>query len=168
MRIGNGFDIHPLISLEDYKKKYPDRTQTKLILGGVEIDHSHLLAGHSDADVLIHALIDALLGAAGLGDIGELFPDTDSKYCGIDSSILLKDVNERIKNLNFSIGNIDLTVMAEKPKISPHKIKIKKKLSELLEIDENQINIKATTTEKLGFIGREEGIAVMAVALLVQ
>jgi 2-C-methyl-D-erythritol 2,4-cyclodiphosphate synthase len=168
MRIGNGFDVHPLITLEEYQKKYPDRSQTRLILGGIEIEHSHLLAGHSDADVLIHALIDALLGASGLGDIGELFPDTDNKYYGIASTLLLEQTLNLISSHNFKIGNIDLTILAEKPKISPYKIKIKNKLAELLKININQINLKATTTEKLGFVGREEGIAVMAVALLVQ
>jgi 2-C-methyl-D-erythritol 2,4-cyclodiphosphate synthase len=168
MQVGNGFDVHPLITLDEYKQKYPDRSQTVLILGGVAIEHTHLLAGHSDADVLIHALIDALLGAAGLGDIGELFPDTDAKYSGIASTKLLEQTLDLINSKNFKIGNIDLTVLAEKPKISPYKIKIKSRLAELLKINLNQINLKATTTEKLGFIGREEGIAAMAVVLLVQ
>lgn len=168
MKVGNGFDVHPLISREEYKYRYPNRSQNSLVLGGVEIEHTHLLAGHSDADVLIHALIDALLGAAGLGDIGELFPDTDAKYSGIASTKLLEQTMDLIHSKSFKIGNIDLTILAEKPKVSPYKIKIKNKLAELLNINLDQINLKATTTEKLGFIGREEGIAAMAVVLLVQ
>ena len=168
MQVGNGFDVHPLITLEEYKQRYPGRSQRHLVLGGVDIEHTHLLAGHSDADVLIHALIDALLGAAGLGDIGELFPDTDAQYSGIASTKLLEKTMELINSKKFKIGNIDLTILAEKPKISPYKIKIKTNLAEILKINLSQINLKATTTEKLGFIGREEGIAAMAVVLLVQ
>jgi 2-C-methyl-D-erythritol 2,4-cyclodiphosphate synthase len=153
-RIGIGFDVHRLVE------------GRRCIIGGVEIAHSKGLLGHSDADVLIHAICDALLGAAGLGDIGTYFPDTDNKFKDIDSKVLLKQVKEEISKLGFKIGNIDSIVMAEKPKINPHREAMKKALSKTLEIDESQIGIKATTTEKLGFTGREEGIAAQAVAIL--
>jgi len=153
-RIGIGFDVHRLAE------------GRKCIIGGVEIEHSKGLLGHSDADVLTHAICDALLGAAGLGDIGTYFPDTDQKFQNIDSQILLKNVKEEISKLGFKIENIDSIVMAEKPKINPHRTKMKAILSKTLEIEESKIGIKATTTEKLGFTGREEGIAAQAVALL--
>jgi len=153
-RIGIGFDVHRLVE------------GRKCIIGGVEIEHSKGLLGHSDADVLTHAICDALLGAAGLGDIGTYFPDTDQKFKDMDSQILLKQVKEEISKLGFKIENIDSIVMAEKPKINPHRPAMKTVLSKTLEIEESKIGIKATTTEKLGFTGREEGIAAQAVALL--
>jgi 2-C-methyl-D-erythritol 2,4-cyclodiphosphate synthase len=153
-KIGIGFDVHRFAE------------GRRCIIGGVEIPHSKGLLGHSDADVLTHAICDALLGAAGLGDIGTYFPDTDKKFKDIDSQILLKQVKEEISKLGFKIGNIDSIVMAEKPKINPHREAMKKALSKTLEIEESQIGIKATTTEKLGFTGREEGIAAQAVAIL--
>ena len=153
-KIGIGFDVHRLVE------------GRKCIIGGVEIEHSKGLLGHSDADVLTHAICDALLGAAGLGDIGTYFPDTDQKFKDIDSQILLKNVKEEISKFGFEIENIDSIVMAERPKINPHRAKIKAILSKTLEIEESKIGIKATTTEKLGFTGREEGIAAQAVALL--
>jgi 2-C-methyl-D-erythritol 2,4-cyclodiphosphate synthase len=153
-RIGIGFDVHRLAE------------GRKCIIGGVEIPHSKGLLGHSDADVLTHAICDALLGAAGLGDIGTYFPDTDKKFKDIDSQILLKQVKEEISKLGFKIANIDSIVMAEKPKINPHREAMKKALSKTLGIEESQIGIKATTTEKLGFTGREEGIAAQAVVIV--
>jgi len=153
-RIGIGFDVHRLVE------------GRKCIIGGVEIPHSKGLLGHSDADVLTHAICDALLGAAGLGDIGTYFPDNDPKFKNIDSQILLKQVKEEISKLGFKIENIDSIVMAEKPKINPHRAQMKAVLSKTLEIEESRIGIKATTTEKLGFTGREEGIAAQSIALL--
>ncbi|GBU24624.1 2-C-methyl-D-erythritol 2,4-cyclodiphosphate synthase [Fibrobacteria bacterium R8-3-H12] len=153
-RIGIGFDVHKLVE------------GRKCIIGGVEIPHSKGLLGHSDADVLTHSICDALLGAAGLGDIGTYFPDNDPKFKDIDSQILLKQVKDEISKLGFEIENIDSIVMAEKPKINPHRAQMKAALSETLGIEEERIGIKATTTEKLGFTGREEGIAAQSVALL--
>ncbi|MDR2584032.1 MAG: 2-C-methyl-D-erythritol 2,4-cyclodiphosphate synthase [Fibromonadaceae bacterium] len=153
-RVGIGFDVHKLVE------------GRKCIIGGVEIPHSKGLLGHSDADVLTHSICDALLGAAGLGDIGTYFPDNDPKFKNIDSQILLKQVNEEISKLGFKIENIDSIVMAEKPKINPHRSEMKAVLSKTLGIEETKIGIKATTTEKLGFTGREEGIAAQSVALL--
>jgi len=153
-RIGIGFDVHRLVE------------GRKCIIGGVEILHTKGLLGHSDADVLTHAICDALLGAAGLGDIGTYFPDNDPKFKNIDSQMLLKQVNEEISKLGFKIENIDSIVMAEKPKINPHRAEMKAVLSKTLGIEETKIGIKATTTEKLGFTGREEGIAAQSVALL--
>jgi len=153
-RIGIGFDVHRLVE------------GRKCIIGGVEIPHSKGLLGHSDADVLTHSICDALLGAAGLGDIGTYFPDNDPKFKNIDSQILLKQVNEEISKLGFKIENIDSIVMAEKPKINPHRKEMKAALSKTLGIEETKIGIKATTTEKLGFTGREEGIAAQSVVLL--
>lgn len=154
MKIGIGFDVHRLVE------------GRKCIIGGVQIPHSKGLLGHSDADVLTHAICDALLGAAGLGDIGTYFPDTDQKFKDIDSQILLKQVKEEISKLGFEIENIDSVVMAEQPKINPHRSEMRAVLSKTLEIEEARIGIKATTTEKLGFVGRGEGIAAQAVALL--
>jgi 2-C-methyl-D-erythritol 2,4-cyclodiphosphate synthase len=154
MRIGIGFDAHRFAE------------GRKCIIGGVEISHSKGLLGHSDADALTHAICDALLGAAGLGDIGTYFPDKDPKFKNIDSQILLKAVKDEISKLGFQIENIDSIVMAEQPKINPHRQKMKAVLSKTLGIEEERIGIKATTTEKMGFTGREEGIAAQAVALL--
>jgi len=152
--VGNGFDIHPFI-----KNK-------SLILGGVLITKEYGFKGHSDGDVAIHSIIDALLGAAGLGDIGELFPDTDEKYKNIDSRKLLIHTKDILERFGYEIVNIDVTIVAQKPKISPFKDKIKKVLSKILDIPKSKINIKATTAEKLGFIGREEGVAVLSTATL--
>ena len=155
MRIGHGYDVHRLV---------PDR---ELILGGVHIPHPLGLLGHSDADVLVHAVMDALLGAAALGDIGRLFPDADPQYAGIDSLLLLEQVRERIAGAGYEIGNIDVTVIAQRPKLAPHIPEMRRNLCRVLGIDEDRINIKATTEERLGFTGRGEGIACHSVCLLV-
>jgi len=156
MRVGIGYDIHRL------KKGYD------LTLGGVKIPHEKGLIGHSDADVLIHALIDALLGAASLGDIGRHFPDDESKYKDISSIILLEKTVDLLKNKNYNINNIDLIIIAEKPKIMPYTTKIVSKLVEILEIEENRINLKATTAEGLGFVGTEKGIAAKAIVSIIK
>lgn len=151
-RVGNGFDVHAFAE---------DR---KLILGGVEIEYELGLSGHSDADVLVHAIIDALLGAIGQGDIGKHYPDSDEAYKNIDSMFLLEDTIMKVKSGGWSISNIDATVIAQKPKISKYIDQIRERLSGTLQIDSSRVNIKATTTEKLGFTGREEGIAALATA----
>ena len=138
----------------------------KLILGNVEIPHDLGLDGHSDADVLIHAIIDAILGAAALGDIGQHFPDNDAQYKNIDSGELLRKVNELIKIYGYKIGNIDSTIVAQKPKLAPHILKMRARLAEILQIDSNLISVKATTTEGLGFTGEGLGIAAYATVLL--
>ena len=153
-RIGNGYDVHRLIK------------GRKLILGGVEIPHGLGLDGHSDADVLCHALCDSLLGASGAGDLGKYFPDTDNKWKGVSSLVLLEKSGELVAERGFQISNIDTTIVAQKPKIGPHIKSMTTNISNTLKIDPTQINIKATTTERLGFLGREEGIAAYAVALL--
>ena len=153
-RIGNGYDVHCLIK------------GRKLILGGVDIPHGLGLDGHSDADVLCHALCDSLLGAAGAGDLGKYFPDTEKKWKGISSLILLEKSGELVSKRGFQISNIDTTIVAQQPKIGPHIESMTTNISETLKIDPTQINIKATTTERLGFAGREEGIAAYAVTLL--
>jgi 2-C-methyl-D-erythritol 4-phosphate cytidylyltransferase/2-C-methyl-D-erythritol 2,4-cyclodiphosphate synthase len=137
-----------------------------MFLCGVSIDVPYGFKAHSDGDVAIHSLIDALLGAAGMGDIGELYPDTDDNYRGADSKELLKDTVKRVNSFGYSIGNVDMTIMAEAPKLLPYKAKMKKTLASLLGIRENFINIKATTAEKLGFVGRKEGVTVHSVANL--
>ncbi|SRR6056297_3068547 len=154
MRIGTGFDIHPLIKGE------------KLILGGVEIDCLYGLQGHSDADVLTHALMDAILGALAKGDIGRHFPDSDKKYKDISSLVLLNKVRVMMENAGFKINNIDLTLFAQKPKLSPYYNLIVGSLCSQLGVEKERINLKATTTESLGFLGREEGMAAQAVVLL--
>ena len=154
MRIGHGYDVHRLT---------PDR---KLILGGVELEHSLGLDGHSDADVLVHAVMDALLGAAALGDIGQLFPDTDPQYRGISSLYLLQIVGDRIAQAGYAVGNIDVTVIAQRPKLAPHIGRMRETLARVLGLALNQVSIKATTEEHLGFSGREEGMACHAVCLL--
>jgi len=154
MRIGIGYDIHRLAK------------GRKLVLGGVTIPHTHGLDGHSDADVIIHAIMDALLGAAALGDIGRHFPNTDPKYKGISSIELLKHVVNLILNLKSKILNLDCMVIAEAPKLAPHIEKMRKNIAEACGINIDQISIKATTNEGVGFIGRGEGIAAQAVALL--
>ena len=153
-RIGNGYDVHRLIK------------GRKLILGGVDIPHGLGLDGHSDADVLCHALCDSLLGASGAGDLGKYFPDTDNKWKGVSSLVLLGKSGELVAERGFKISNIDTTIVAQQPKIGPHIESMTTNISETLKIDPTQINIKATTTERLGFTGREEGIAAYAVALL--
>ncbi len=152
--IGTGFDIHPF------------KQNKKMWLGGINIDVSYGFKAHSDGDVLIHSLIDALLGACGAGDIGEFFPDTDSQYKNIDSKFLLKSIVKFIYNVGYEIVNIDLTIIAQKPKINPYKHEIKSTIANLLKIEKQFVNIKATTTERLGFIGRDEGVAVQSIATL--
>ncbi|GAB4507045.1 MAG: 2-C-methyl-D-erythritol 2,4-cyclodiphosphate synthase [Sulfuricaulis sp.] len=154
MRIGHGYDVHPLVAGRD------------LILGGVKIPHGKGLHGHSDADVLIHAICDACLGAAGLGDIGRHFPDADPQYKNIDSRKLLRKVKEAIAERGWKIANIDSTIVAQAPRVAPYLAQMIVNVSVDLGIPAENINIKATTTEKLGFAGREEGIAAHAVALL--
>lgn len=154
MRIGHGYDVHPLVAGRD------------LILGGVKIPHGKGLHGHSDADVLIHAICDACLGAAGLGDIGRHFPDTDPQYKNIDSRKLLRKVREAIAERGWKIANIDSTIVAQAPRVAPYLAQMIANISAELGIPAENINIKATTTEKLGFAGREEGIAAHAVVLL--
>lgn len=155
-RIGQGFDVHAFAD------------NRKLIVGGVEIAYEKGLLGHSDADVLLHAICDALLGAAGLGDIGRHYPDNDAKFKGIDSRVLLRDVTSQLKTLGWSIGNVDATIIAQAPKMAPHIPAMRINIAEDLVIPVGQVNVKATTTEKLGFTGRGEGIAAQAVCLLVR
>ncbi len=154
MRIGQGVDVHAFAE------------HRRLILAGVEIPHSHGLLGHSDADVVIHALIDALLGAVALGDIGQLFPDTDARYKNCDSRLLLTQTLEWIAAESYQINNIDVTIMAEAPKLSPYKDAMRANLAHDCRIQLSQVSIKATTTEQLGFTGRCEGIACTAIVLL--
>ncbi len=153
-RIGQGYDCHALV---------PGRA---LILGGVKIPHRLGLLGHSDADVLLHAITDALFGAAGLGDIGRHFPDTDPNYAGADSRTLLKDAGRRIREAGYEIGNIDATVIAQAPKMAPHIPAMIINIAADLELDPQQVNIKAKTNERLGWEGREEGIGADAIALI--
>lgn len=154
MRIGMGYDVHKLT---------PDRD---LILGGVKIPWEKGLLGHSDADVLIHAVMDALLGAAALGDIGKHFPDTDPAYKGISSILLLRNVTNLLKEHGYGITNVDATIIAQKPKMAPHILKMRENMAEAMEIPVSCLNIKATTEEGLGFTGRGEGIAAQAICLL--
>lgn len=154
IRIGHGYDVHRLV---------PGR---KLILGGVEIPHTTGLLGHSDADVLTHALMDALLGAAAMGDIGHLFPDSDAQYAGADSLQLLRAVMERLRAAGYAVGNVDCTVLAQAPKLAPHVLQMRKNLAEILGCGLDAVSVKATTEEGLGFTGAKEGIAAHAVVLL--
>ena len=154
MRIGQGFDVHPFAE------------GRKLIIGGVEIPHHKGLLGHSDADVLMHAICDALLGAAGLGDIGRHYPDSDASYTGIDSRKLLRDVARKLKELDLKIVNLDATIIAQEPRMAPHMPRMIANIAADLGVLPAAVNIKATTTEELGFIGRGEGIAAQAVALI--
>ncbi len=154
MRIGLGYDVHQLV---------PDR---KLWLGGVEIPHTLGLLGHSDADVLLHAICDALLGAAALGDIGKHFPDNDPKYKNIDSKLLLRHCNELLLKNGYRVGNIDSIIVAQKPKVGPYIPQMRECIASILGIEPGQVSVKATTTEHLGFEGREEGISAHAIALL--
>lgn len=153
-RVGFGFDVHQLAEGEEFW------------LGGILLDHYKGAVGHSDADVLIHAICDALLGAAALGDIGYHFPDTSDEYKGIDSKILLKDVVVLITEKGYTIGNIDATVSLQLPKIKPHILNIREKLAEVMGIDVDLVSVKATTTEKLGYVGQEEGVNAHAVCLI--
>ena len=155
-RIGHGFDVHAFGG------------EGPITLGGVKIDYSQGLLAHSDGDVVLHAVADALLGAVALGDIGHHFPDTDAAFKGIDSRILLRKVFSDVKSLGYQIGNLDVTIMAQAPKMAPHINAMREVLALDLETHLMQVNVKATTTEKLGFVGRKEGIAVEAVVLLVQ
>jgi 2-C-methyl-D-erythritol 2,4-cyclodiphosphate synthase len=154
MRIGQGFDVHAFAA------------GRKLVLGGVEIPHARGLLGHSDADVLLHAICDALLGAAGLGDIGQHYPDSSPQFADIDSRVLLRSTAAKLKQLNFRLVNIDATIIAEAPRMSPHVARMIGNIAADLGVAPAAINIKATTTERLGFIGRDEGIAALAVALI--
>lgn len=154
MRIGIGYDVHALTE------------GRPLILGGVKIEHSLGLLGHSDADVLVHAIMDALLGAAALGDIGRHFPDTDDSYKGINSMILLKNVDKLIKEKGYCVNNIDAVICAQRPKLAPHIEQMRQNIADVLGVDADCVNIKATTTEKLGFEGRQEGISAQAVCTL--
>lgn len=156
IRIGHGFDVHAFAS------------GRRLIIGGVAIPHERGLLGHSDADVLLHALCDALLGAAGLGDIGRHFPDSDPQYKGIDSRKLLRHVGELLKRQGWNTGNVDATIVAQEPRMAPHISAMRENIAEDLNVAVDQVNVKATTTEKLGFIGRGEGIAAEAVCLIVR
>ncbi len=154
MRIGHGYDVHRLVQERD------------LILGGIKIEHSLGLLGHSDADVLLHAVMDALLGAAGLGDIGRHFPDTDPTYKGADSAELLRQVGCKIAGAGYRTGNIDVTVIAQRPKLKDYIPQMERNIAACLGIDVNRVNVKATTEEKLGFTGSEQGISCHAVCLL--
>ncbi|MBF0176718.1 MAG: 2-C-methyl-D-erythritol 2,4-cyclodiphosphate synthase [Magnetococcales bacterium] len=154
MRIGQGFDVHAWVE------------GRPLMLGGVHIPHTQGLLGHSDADVLLHAICDALLGAAGLGDIGHHFPDTDPAYKGIDSARLVEQVMVQLAQLGWQVVNLDTTILCQKPKLAPHMPRMQSRIAGLLHVEASQVNIKATTTEKMGFVGRNEGMAAMAVALL--
>jgi 2-C-methyl-D-erythritol 2,4-cyclodiphosphate synthase len=154
LRIGHGYDVHKLVE------------GRRLIIGGVEIEHKLGLLGHSDADVLLHAIMDALIGAMGLGDIGRHFPDTDEKYKGISSLSLLSSVYSLLKEEGYTVVNIDSTVIAQKPKLLPYIEKMKSNIAFVLNIDVDAVNVKATTEEHLGFTGREEGISAHAVALI--
>ena len=154
MRIGHGYDVHKLVE------------GRKLIIGGVEIPHTLGLLGHSDADVLLHAIMDSLLGAAALGDIGGLFPDNDPKYEGADSLVLLKEVRTAIGEKGYKISNIDATIIAQKPKMKPYIQQMRENIANVCGIDIDCVNVKATTEEKLGFTGREEGISAQAGCLI--
>ncbi len=154
MRIGQGFDVHQLV------------VGRKLIIGGVDIPYEKGLLGHSDADVLLHAICDALLGAAALGDIGRHFADTDAQFKDIDSRILLRDVLSKLTSLGYRVGNVDATIIAQAPKMAPHISQMVANIADDLGIAKNAVNVKATTTEHLGYTGRGEGIAAQAVVLL--
>ena len=154
IKIGHGYDVHQLVA------------GRALILGGVEIDHSKGLLGHSDADVLLHAICDAIIGALGLGDIGQHFPDTDAQYAGVDSRVLLRHVSGLMQTQGYTVGNIDATVVAQAPKLAPHLSVMRDNIANDLQCNIQQVNIKATTTEKLGFAGRQEGIEAHAVIIL--
>lgn len=154
MRIGSGYDVHRLVE------------GRKLVIGGVEIPHKKGLLGHSDADVLLHAVCDALLGAAGMGDIGRHFPDTSASYKDISSIVLLEQVNRLLTSAGFSVNNIDATIVAEQPKMAPHIESMVKNIARAVEVEPHVVNVKATTTEGLGFAGKGEGIAAYAVCTI--
>ena len=154
MRIGTGYDVHKLAE------------GRKLIIGGVEIPYEKGLLGHSDADVLVHAIMDALLGAAALGDIGKHFPDTDPKYKGADSLMLMREVRRILSENGFEVGNVDATIIAQAPRMSPHIDTMRRNIADVLGLDVSQVSVKATTEERLGFTGRGEGISAQAVALI--
>ena len=156
MRVGLGYDVHKLV------------TGRKLILGGVEIQHDLGLLGHSDADVLLHAIKDAILGAAALGDIGRHFPDTDEAYKGISSMVLLSKVKDLIFKEGYKVNNIDATIAAQQPKIAPYIKAMNENIAQTLKIEASQVNVKATTTEGLGFVGNKEGIAAYAIVSLIK
>ncbi|MDF1781377.1 MAG: 2-C-methyl-D-erythritol 2,4-cyclodiphosphate synthase [Alcanivoracaceae bacterium] len=158
IRVGSGFDVHafaPQSNIDDF-----------IMLGGVRIPHTHRLQAHSDGDVALHALSDALLGALALGDIGHFFPDTDVQFKGADSAVLLQKVYKKITASNYQLGNADITIICQKPKVAQHVHAIRQRIADLLSTDISAISVKATTTEKLGFTGREEGVAVQAIVLL--
>jgi len=154
MRIGYGYDVHQLVE------------GRPLIIGGIELEHDKGLLGHSDADVLLHAITDAILGAVSLGDIGKFFPDDDPKYKGADSKILLKDAYQHVLELGYEIGNLDATIIAEKPKFRPHIDAMRESIANVLNTDIFNVNVKATTNEKMGYLGRQEGVQAQAVVLL--
>jgi 2-C-methyl-D-erythritol 2,4-cyclodiphosphate synthase len=154
LRVGQGFDVHALV---------PGR---KLIIGGVDIEHERGLLGHSDGDVLLHAICDALLGAAGLGDIGQHFPDSDGRYRGANSLSLLAEVEQRLSALRWSVVNVDSTIIAQAPRMAPHVPQMVRNIAETLRVASSQVNVKAKTTERLGFTGRGEGIAAQAIAMI--
>ena len=154
MRIGQGFDVHALAA------------GRRLVVGGVEIAHDKGLAGHSDADVLLHAICDALLGAAGMGDIGRHFPDTDPKYKGIDSRELLREVSRKLAGARYRVLNVDTTIIAQAPRMAPHIARMRENIAADLGVPVDVVNVKATTTEELGFAGRGEGIAAQAICLI--
>ena len=154
IRVGQGFDVHALV------------TGRRLVIGGVEIPHERGLLGHSDADVLLHAITDAVIGAAGLGDIGHLFPDTDAQHKDADSRVLLRAAVDRVARAGWKIGNVDATVIAERPRIAPHVDAMRKSIAADCGVDESAVNIKGKTSEKLGYAGRGEGIAAHAAVLL--
>ncbi len=154
IRIGQGFDVHA------FEEGRP------LIIGGIEVPHERGLVGHSDADVVLHTITDAALGAIGKVDIGTHFPDTDMAFKDADSAVLLAEVWKMVEAEGYQLGNVDCTILAQRPKMGPHIPKMRKRIAQLLHADESQVNIKASTTEKLGFVGREEGIASLAVILL--
>jgi len=153
-RVGQGYDCHALVA------------GRKLILGGIEIPHAAGLLGHSDADALLHAITDALLGAAGLGDIGRHFPDTDARFAGADSRVLLREAAARVTAAGYAVGNVDATIIAQAPKMAPHIARMIANVADDLGVPPEQVNIKAKTNEKLGFLGRAEGIAAEAVVLI--
>ncbi|MBI5975627.1 2-C-methyl-D-erythritol 2,4-cyclodiphosphate synthase [Staphylococcus canis] len=154
-RVGMGYDVHVLDS------------ERPLIIGGIEIPHTHGLKGHSDADVLLHAITDAMLGACALGDIGKLFPDTDDAFKDADSKVLLTEAYKAVKEEGYVINNVDATIIAERPKFRPHIDRMRQVIADLFQIDIQRVNVKATTSEKLGFVGREEGIASQAIVSLI-
>ena len=154
IRIGHGYDVHALAD------------GLRLVLGGVEIEHTKGCVAHSDGDVAIHAICDAMLGALALGDIGKLFPDSDQRYKGIDSKLLLKEVVRVVREKGYDVGNLDCTIAMQRPKLRPHIDTMRQRLAEVIGIDVDRVSVKATTTEQLGFEGREEGVSTTAVVLL--